>query len=167
MAKERVEDAVRRLGEPLAATLGYELVEIEYRKEGPDWFLRCTIDQESGITIDDCQRFSEALSQELDKADPVPGAYLLEVSSPGLERPLVKEADYTRFAGKTVELKLRQAWNGQNSYQGELVGLSGNGTEKVIQIKNKGQITEVPYGMLAKARLVVEIFASEGSQRKK
>jgi ribosome maturation factor RimP len=167
MAKERVEDAVRRLGEPLAVMLGYELVELEYRKEGPDWILRCTIDQESGITTDDCQRFSEALSQELDKTDPISGAYLLEVSSPGLERSLVKEADYTRFAGETVELKLRQTWNGLKIYQGELVGLSGNGIEKVIQIKNNGQITEVPYGALAKARLVVEIFASEGSKRKK
>jgi ribosome maturation factor RimP len=167
VGKERVETSVRRLGEPLATALGYELVEIEYRKEGPDWVLRCTIDQEAGITTDDCRRFSEALSNELDTTDPVPGAYLLEISSPGLERPLIKESDYTRFAGRQVELKLHQAWNGQKVYQGELIGLSGKEPERVIQIKNKEQLTEVPCAALAKARLVADILASEGSQRKR
>lgn len=168
MVKERIETVVERLGDKVAADLGYELVEVEYRKEGPDWVLRCTIDKESGIGIEDCQRFSESLDRVLDEADPIPGKYLLEVSSPGIERPLKKAADFSRFAGRMVEVKLVKAINNQKIYRGELLGISGEGSEQKVGLKlNDSKIVEIPWNEIAKAKLISDIFGGEGGKKRK
>lgn len=167
MAKERVETAVERLGNQVADNLGYELVEVEYRKEGSDWVLCCTIDKEQGIGIDDCQRFSEALDQVLDESDPIPGRYLLEVSSPGIERPLKKDRDFIRFAGKMVEIKLIKALNNLKTYRGELMGMVGDDSERKVAIKiDDSNILEIPRNVIAKANLTLEIFGGGGKKRK-
>ncbi len=168
MAKERVETVVERLGNQVASNLGYELVEVEYRKEGPDWVLRCFIDKDSGIEIDDCQRFSEALDTVLDEKDPIPGKYLLEVSSPGIERPLKKDHDFIRFAGKKVELKLIKAFNNQKTYRGELIGMVGDDSERKIALKiDESNIVEIPRNEIAKANLIFEIYGEEGGKKRK
>lgn len=165
--KERIEDAVERLGGPLAEELGYELVALEYRKEGPDWVLRCFIDSPTGIGINECQHFSEALGKLLDEKDPIPGSYLLEVSSPGIERPLKKDKDFTRFCGKKIELTLHQAMNGQKVYQGELLGLVSGETEPMIRLQLADQVVDFPRTKVAKAQLKAEFFGSEGGKKKK
>lgn len=168
MAKERIETVVERLGNQVAANLGYELVEVEYRKEGPDWVLRCFIDSETGIGIEDCQRFSEALDRVLDEQDPIPGKYLLEVSSPGLERPLKKDRDFLRFAGNMVELKLVKAFNNQKIYQGELIGLVGDDLERKVALKiDESNIIEFPRNEIVKANLIFEIYGEKGGKKRK
>jgi ribosome maturation factor RimP len=163
LKKERIEDTVSRLGTPIAEALHNELVDVEYRKEGADWILRCFIDSATGIGIDDCQRFSQALEEILDREDPIPGSFLLEVSSPGIERPLKNEKDYIRFAGNKVEIRLHKAWNNQKRFQGELLGWDE--TAQKVRIKIEDWILEVPLAEIAKANLVAEFFG--GTERGK
>ncbi len=168
MGKERIETVVERLGNQVAANLNYELVDVEYRKEGPDWVLRCFIDKENGVGIEDCQRFSEALDKVLDEADPIPGKYLLEVSSPGIERPLKKEADFIKFAGKLVEIKLNKAINNRKTYHGELLGIIGGELDRRIGLKiDDTNILEIPRNEIAKANLRIEICSGEGGKKRK
>lgn len=158
MGKERIEAVVERLGNEVAAELGYELIEVEYRKEGPDWVLRLFIDHENGIGIEDCQRFSEALGVVLDEKDPIPGKYLLEVSSPGIERPLKKDRDFVRFAGKMVEIKLIKPINNRKTYRGELMGITGDDSERKVALKiNDSNILEIPRNEITKANLIFDI----------
>lgn len=122
MAKKRVEDIVEELAQPIVEGLSFELVDVEYIKEGAYWYLRIYIDKPGGIAIDDCQTVSERLSDKLDETDPIKQSYILEVSSPG-ERPLKKDRDYERFKGEMVEVKLYQPINGKKLFEGELQGL--------------------------------------------
>lgn len=103
-----VEDKVLELAKTIAEELNYELVDIEYVKEGKNWFLRLYIDQPSGISLDDCTKFSERLSEKLDEKpdDFMPHAYYLEVSSPGAERPLNTDEDINNAIGKYIYVKL-------------------------------------------------------------
>ena len=165
--KERIEDIIERLGSPVAEEMGYELVAVEYRKEGPDWVLRCFIDSTSGIGINECQKFSEALGKILDEADPIPGSYLLEVSSPGIERPLRKDADFIRFTGSTIEITLHKALNNQKVYQGELLGLVAGEMYPMVRIQSKETIMEIPRTDIAKAHIVAEVFGPKGGKKKK
>ena len=160
LSQGRIVESVTKLAAPLAEELGYELVDVEYRKEGPDWVLRCFIDCETGVGINQCQRFSEALERLLDSADPIPGSYLLEVSSPGLERPLKKEGDFIRFTGNTIAVKLLQPIDGQKNYTGILQEvLPGHQPDSYrIVIANLDRITEIPREIIAKANLTADIF---------
>ena len=108
--------------QPIALEYKYEVVDVEYIKEGTTWYLRVYIDKPGGITVLDCEKVSKTLEVILDEKDPIKGAYILEVSSPGLDRPLKKEADFNRSIGKIIEIKLFQAVNNQKEYQGELQG---------------------------------------------
>ena len=102
MAKNRVEKITERLVMPIIQNENFELVDLEYKKEGSNWYLRIYIDKPGGITLDDCQKVSEQLGEELDREDPISENYFLEVSSPGLDRPLMKDSDFIRFAGEFV-----------------------------------------------------------------
>lgn len=130
MAKKRVEDIVSELAQPIVEALSFELVDVEFIKEGAYWYLRVYIDKPGGIAIDNCQAVSEQLSDKLDESDPIKQSYILEVSSPG-ERPLKKERDYERFKGEVVEVKLYQPLNGKKVFEGELLGL----VEDRVEIK--------------------------------
>ena len=167
LPKERIEDIIEKMGTPIAEKLGCELVDVEYRKEGADWVLRCSIDCASGVGVDECERFSEALGKALDAEDPIPGSYLLEVSSPGLERPLKKDNDFVRFTGNKIKVKLHQALNGQKVFQGDLLGLAGEDSEKVLKIGINNSVMEIPRKMIAKAHLVSEIFGAGGGKKGK
>jgi ribosome maturation factor RimP len=160
LAQGRIVESVFKLASPLAEELGYELVDVEYCKEGPHWVLRCSIDCETGVGINECQRFSEALERLLDSADPIPGSYLLEISSPGIERPLRKDGDFVRFAGKSVEIKLMQPLDGKKIYSGILSGVRQveNSNSLKVVIDNNGQVTEIPREMIAKANLTADIL---------
>jgi len=106
MAKLNIEARTEKLLEPILEENAFELVDVEYVKEGSDWYLRAYIDKEGGININDCETVSRALEEKLDEEDFIPDAYILEVSSPGLTRPLKKERDYLRNIGKPVEIHL-------------------------------------------------------------
>lgn len=126
MSKKSVEEIVTELVQPIVEKNNYDLVDVEFVKEGANRFLRIYIDKPGGITIDDCQVVSQELSDRLDVTDPIEQAYFLEVSSPGLERPLKKDKDFERYKGEIVEIKLFQPIDGQKVFEGELLGLSNN-----------------------------------------
>jgi len=136
MAKRKVEDIVEELAQPVIESLSFELVDVEFIKEGANWYLRIYIDKPGGVNIDDCQVISERIGDILDEKDPIKQSYILEVSSPG-ERPLKKDRDFERFRGEIVEVKLYQPLNGKKIYEGELLGLKGD----IIEIKTDEGVT--------------------------
>ncbi|KXL52551.1 ribosome maturation factor RimP [Anaerotignum neopropionicum] len=122
--------------EPIIAEKNLELVDLEFVKEGANWYLRVYIDKEGGVDIDDCEGVSRALEAGLDAGDPIEQAYILEVSSPGIDRPLKKEADFEKYRGEIIDIKLYKARDGQKQYQGKLLGLE-NGA---ISIEYEGNL---------------------------
>ena len=120
-----VEKTVEKLAEGLLADTGLELVDVEYVKE-KDWYLRVYIDKPEGIDIEDCQALSEKLEKELDEKNVVPDSYILEVSSPGLDRVLKKEKDFVREAGKMVDVSLYEPLDGSKQITGKLIGCEDN-----------------------------------------
>ncbi|WP_312875726.1 ribosome maturation factor RimP [Paenibacillus planticolens] len=130
---------------------GFELVDIEYVKEGSNWFLRVYADKEGGIDIDDCGRISEYLSVQLDEKDPISDAYFLEVSSPGAERPLKKTQDYYKAVNSHVFVTTYEQIEGSKEFEGLL--LSFDEQDLVIEIGKK-QVT-IPFTKVASARLAI------------
>lgn len=120
-----VEKTVEKLAEELLTGTGLELVDVEYVKE-KDWYLRVYIDKPEGIDIEDCQALSEKLEKELDDKNVVPDSYILEVSSPGLDRVLKKEKDFVREAGKMVDVSLYEPLDGSKQITGKLIGCEDN-----------------------------------------
>lgn len=111
---------------PLLEEHGFELVDVEYVKEAGTWYLRAYIDKEGGIAVDDCEVISRALSSWLDKEDFIDDSYILEVSSPGLGRPLKKEKDFVRSMGKDVDVRLYRQLNKQKEFTGALSAYDEN-----------------------------------------
>ena len=117
----------KRQALPIASALGAEIVDVEWVKESGEWTLRLFIDRESQpVDHDLCEAVSRRLSDALDEADPIEQDYILEVSSPGIERPLKKPQDYQRFAGSLAAVKLFAPVDGKKEYQGILVGLEND-----------------------------------------
>jgi len=121
MAKQNIEQKTEDILQPILARHQFELVDTEYVKEGSDWYLRAYIDKEGGITIDDCETVSRELEKELDALDLIKEAYILEVSSPGLTRPLKKEKDFARNLGKPVEVHTFKPIDGSKEFIGDLM----------------------------------------------
>ena len=118
--KESYESRTEKFLLPLMQEHGFELVDVEYVKEGDTWYLRAYIDKEGGISLDDCELISRKVSDWLDKEDFIQDSYILEVSSPGLGRPLKKDKDFARSIGKDVEIRLYKALNKSKEYTGIL-----------------------------------------------
>ncbi len=118
--KEDYEKKAEELALPIIENEGFEFVDVEYVKEAGEWYLRLYIDKEGGITIDDCENVSRKFSDALDKADFIDEAYVMEVSSPGLLRPLKKDRDLQRNIGKPVEIKTFKPIDGEKEFVGEL-----------------------------------------------
>jgi ribosome maturation factor RimP len=142
---------VEQLVRPYFDSQQLELVDIEFVKEGSNWFLRVFVDKPGGIEIDDCGKISEYLSEKLDEQDPIPQAYFLEVSSPGAERPLKKAKDYFEAVGKFVFITTYEPIDGIKEFEGELVSFD----EQTLIIKIKKKKTEIPYSKVAGARLAI------------
>ena len=117
--REEIEARTEELVQPLVAEKQFELVDVEYVKEGGSYYLRIYIDKEGGITVNDCEDISRPFSDILDREDYIEGSYILEVSSPGLGRPLKKEKDFKRSLGEEVEIRLFR----QVEHQKEWIGL--------------------------------------------
>ncbi|KPV40385.1 hypothetical protein AN478_06155 [Thiohalorhabdus denitrificans] len=139
--------------EPTVHAMGYELVELELVGGGGNRVLRLFIDAPSGVTLDDCAAVSEAVEEVLDAEDPISGEYSLEISSPGVDRPLRKADDYRRFAGEQVKVKTFGPIDGQRSFTGTLVGLE---EEQVIVETPEGRAA-IPREQVAKAHLVADL----------
>ena len=152
MSKQKLEPLVQELAQPILDELNYELVDIEYKKEGSHWYLRIYIDKPGGISIDDCQAVSERLSDILDERDPIPHSYFLEVSSPGLDRILKKDSDFEKYKGSRVDVSLFKPVNGKKKHTGELVGLQGD----ELVIKNKNGTIAFKRSDIGQVRLSVE-----------
>lgn len=132
-----------------------EIVSVEYLKEGSNWVLRVYIeDREGNLSIEDCTRISRALSDKLDEEDFIDDSYILEVSSPGVERPLRDEEDYNRFKGRKVYIKTYAPLNGKKEFTGTLEGLVDD-TVNII-LNDTDNKVEIPFKSIANARLSVE-----------
>lgn len=118
-----IEQKISSLVEPLVLEKGLELIDVEYVKEGAHWYLRLYIDKDGGVDMDDCADVSHVVSDMLDLKNPIPQAYMLEVSSPGLERPLKKDEDFVRFRGRLVTVHTSSTFQGYNEFTGNLIGL--------------------------------------------
>ncbi len=152
---KNVSSRVEQLAEPVVRELNLELVEIEYKKEGPNWFLRVFIDSEAGVNLDDCEAVSEKLSEVLDAEDPIKDAYFLEVSSPGAERPLKKEADLKKAVGKGVYITTYEPVNGQKAFEGVLTSFDDGLLLIETKVKTRKITYSVPYEKVANARLSI------------
>ncbi len=149
-------DQIRQLLDPILASLGLTLWDLEFQRQGPKWLLRIYIDREqSGVTLSDCESVSRDLSAALDVEDIVMHAYQLEVSSPGLDRTLSKPEHFTRFANSTVKIKVYQPIDGQKVFRGKLLGLSDGGNVKVET--EEGTVMEFGVSTITKANLEVEL----------
>ncbi len=124
--KEKYESRTEEMLTPIAAENHVEIYDVEYVKEGSDWYLRCYIDKEEGVTIDDCEKVSRALSDELDKGDFIEDAYILEVSSPGLGRQLKKDKHLEKSLFEEVDIKTYKPVNGQKEFTGVLKAFDEN-----------------------------------------
>ena len=142
-------DALMRLLEPPVEALGYELVEVEFAREGRGGILRIYIDRETGITVDDCASVSHAVSEILDTQDPIKGHYTLEVSSPGFDRILRTRAHFDRFVGERVFAELKLPIDGRRRFVGALKSVS----DDTIVVEVDGQAHSLPLDRIQKARL--------------
>jgi ribosome maturation factor RimP len=151
--KEVYEQKTEKLLEPIMQSHNFELVDVEYVKEGGNWFLRAYIDKDGGISVDDCEIVSRTLSDLLDKDDFIPDAYILEVSSPGLGRQLKKEKDYARSINKEVEIRLYKAIEKQKEYVGILLSYD---TETIkIELDDESTM-DIPRSNIALIRLAFD-----------
>lgn len=146
-----IKEVVYTLVQPYLTTNGFELVDIEYTKEGKNRFLRVFVDKENGIDIEDCSRISEYLSQKLDEIDPIQEAYFLEVSSPGAERPLKQPKDFQKAIGKNVFVTTYEPVDGSKSFEGELTSYD----EQYLSVRTGKKDVRIPVDKVASARLAV------------
>jgi ribosome maturation factor RimP len=142
------------LFEPVVESMGYELVGVEFNAAAMHGTLRVYIDREQGVNLDDCAAISHQLSGILDVEEPIAQAYDLEISSPGIDRPLFKITDFERYSGKTAKLKLLVGLQGRKNFKGRLTGVTDS---KWVTIEVDGQQFDLPYADIAKANLVGDI----------
>jgi ribosome maturation factor RimP len=155
MSKTKVVDIVEGLVLPILEQEQLELVEVEYTKQGANWFLRVFIDKPGGVDIEDCGRVSEALSVKLDEVDPIPTSYFLEVSSPGAERPLKKPADFEKAIGKQVHITTFEPIHGKKEFDGELIAYDPLTVTVAVMDKTVRKEYAIPANKVAGARLSI------------
>ncbi len=153
MAKEKIKDYLQRVSKKFLQEEGYELYNVEFAKEGKDWFLRVYIDRVDGegISMDDCEKVSRFVSQTLDEDDPITQNYYLEVSSPGIDRELFTLEHYQRFIGHMVEIKLYEAIENNKKIEGKLI----NADADSIRIEKDEKVVEIKMSQVAKCKLAI------------
>lgn len=137
---------------PVVNELGYYLWDVEYVKEGSEWYLRITIDSEDGITIDDCETVHRAIDPIIDEHDPIENSYHLEVSSPGIERVLRTEEHIEAWAGEEVEAKLFAALDGKKSIRGKLLGIE----DGIVSIESGDKVYAIEHKKISRMTTVFE-----------
>ncbi len=151
----KITPLVEELVLPILDSMSLELVDIEYVKEGTNWFLRVFVDKPTGVDIEECGLVSERLSEKLDELDPIQHNYFLEVSSPGAERPLKKEQDFQKAVGKQVHIKTYEPIDGEKVFEGKLVSYDQESLTIETLIKTRKKQVHIPTDKVAKARLAV------------
>ncbi len=147
-------EKVRRIAREVLGYAGMELVHVEINREPRGLILRLYIDKVGGVTLDDCARISRQLSAQLDVEDPIEDRYTLEVSSPGLDRPLVADHDFSRFAGRQIRLSTHVPLQGRRHFQGRLDGIVEGSVRMTLE---DGRQVAIPRDQVSKARLEMEI----------
>ena len=142
------------LFEPVIESMGYELVGVEFMGGGGHGTLRVYIDRDEGVSIDDCASISHQISGILDVEEPIKQAYDLEISSPGIDRPLFKLADFERYAGSTAKIKMAVGVDGRKNFKGRLQGVAD---AKMVEIEVDGEVFSLPHADIARANLVGEL----------
>lgn len=161
MSGRTIIDKITELVEPVLIEKGFELVLLEYRREMRDMVLRLFVDKEGGINLDDCAEISREVSVLLEVEDPIQSAYRLEVSSPGIDRPLVRRADYERFRDHLAKIKMSdkcdpdQRGHQRKTFTGKLLGLRDD-MVRLEQTDKKGGIVELPLCDIERANLEIE-----------
>ncbi|MGI8315127.1 ribosome maturation factor RimP [Halobacillus mangrovi] len=150
-----VVSVTEKLVQPILDEMNLELVDVEYKNEGSNWYLRVFIDKPGGVDIEECGQVSEQLSEKLDDEDPIEIPYFLEVSSPGAERPLKNQKDFEKYVGEYVYMKLYEPVDGEKEFEGTLVSFENETAVVEIKIKTRKKQLEVPYNKIAKANLAV------------
>jgi ribosome maturation factor RimP len=148
-------EAVRSVAQRVTDSRGFELVDVELKRQREGMLVRLYVDKEGGIGLDDLQSVSEEVSAILDAEDPIRSSYTLEVSSPGLDRPLHTEADYRRFAGKLAKLSSYEPVDGRRHWTGRLAGVE-DGVVSIVLENEGGRTAQVPFAKLSAGRLEVE-----------
>ncbi|SDJ71694.1 ribosome maturation factor RimP [Sediminibacillus albus] len=151
----KVTETTEKLVQPILADMNLNLVDIEFEKEGKNWFLRVYVDKEGGVDIEECGQVSEQLSEKLDEEDPVSAPYFLEVSSPGAERPLKKPEDLKANINKKIHVKLYEKLDGEKEYEGILKDFQEDTILLEIIVKTRKKEIQIPFEKVAKARLAV------------
>ncbi len=145
---------ITELAEQVAASMGMEVVLLEIKGEGSHSVVRAYIDQPGGISLDDCERFSRRFSLSLDVEDWIPFSYVLEVSSPGVNRPLVKDADFRRFCGKNAKVRTRLPVEGQRNFKGKILSVNEGRLEFEV---SPGKKIEIALTDIEKANLIADL----------
>lgn len=145
-----IKESVKASIEPQLESMGYEVVDIEYRREPVGMVLRVYIDQPSGVRLEDCAKASNLINSLLDEGDIIEGSYSLEVSSPGIERRLTKVSHYERFKGQKILVKTKRSIDGRRKYKGKLTKVDDSG----FSIEFEGDKVDLSYSQVLKANLV-------------
>jgi len=150
---EEIAAAVRAIVEPVVADLGLSLFDIQFRREAPGWVLRLIIDSEDSVSVDDCAAVSREVGDLLDVQEVIDHPYHLEVSSPGLDRPLRSEADYVRFRGRKAKVRFDLPAGGQQIVIGRIERMAA---DRLLLITDRGEEIAIPLDQVTKANLEVE-----------
>jgi len=169
-----VAEKTRALAEPVCVELGLELVDVEYRRRGRRWVLTILVDKQGGVTVEDLKRVSAEIDPLLDLEDFVPQQYVLEVSSPGVLRPLKRVEDYRRFCGSKVRVRLAEAIDNKRDFVARIQRVVEAGSEALIEFSlPSGQRIEAPFSLIVRANLhytTKELFGqaskSQGTDRR-
>ena len=151
---------LQELAERAAKPLGIEIAWVEFKQAGGSGLLRVFIDRQEGVGLAECENVNERLSVLLDVEDPIEASYTLEVSTPGLDRPLWRIKDYERFTGRLAQIKTREPLDGENRFQGRLAGVDG---ESVLLEKSDERMG-IPFSIIESARLEIELFSPESRE---
>ncbi len=152
MVEREILDRVRAMVDPILLNEGMELVDIEYRRESKGWILRLYLGKEGGVTLDDCTRVSQEVERSLDVEDFIQTPYTLEVSSPGLTRPLKTEKDFIKYCHRLIKVKTVDPIENRRQFKGRLLGVS----ENRIEIEVDGGVFQIPLSNVAKANLEID-----------
>lgn len=152
MKKVPICQSVKELVEPVVQKENLELVDVEFKKEGKDWFLRVFIDKPEGVTVDDCQNISHQIEDMIEIDEIVSPAYILEVSSPGLDRPLKNEKDFLRYQGRKVAVNTFSAIDKKKNFSGNIQTCK----DRELFLEEHGKLIKIPLDKIAKATLEIE-----------
>ncbi len=150
----KLREDIWRLAEPVIESEGLELVQVECLRMKTRWLIRIYMDRERGVTLDDCSEISNQLGDILDVHDLPPGPYTLEVSSPGLDRPLVRDKDFLRYQGCEVNVRLEQKVEGIRNFKGRLLQYLEEDGRKILVIEMASKLYRIPKDLIVKTNLV-------------